>query len=102
MGYGPRGRKELDMTELLHFHFHFGTDSTFPHHLKNKDERDSWRIVLNTALNRTLVTVFDCGHGSSSPPSRPPCNCFQHVFLKFYLNMSPLCSKTFKDSLLAT
>ena len=23
MGYSPRGRKESDMTERLHFHFHF-------------------------------------------------------------------------------
>ena len=25
VGYSPRGRKELDTTERLHFHFHLGT-----------------------------------------------------------------------------
>ena len=29
VGYSPRGRKELDMTERLHFHFHPSAEKTF-------------------------------------------------------------------------
>ena len=29
MGYSPRGRKELDSTERLHFHFHFSSTTHF-------------------------------------------------------------------------
>ena len=29
VGYGPRGRKELDMTERLHFHFQPSAEKTF-------------------------------------------------------------------------
>ena len=30
MGYSPRGHKELDKTERLHFHFHSGNQLDFP------------------------------------------------------------------------
>ena len=30
MGYSPRSRKEWDMTERLHFHFHFNLTHGFP------------------------------------------------------------------------
>lgn len=56
-----------------------GVYSTFSHYLKSSDEGDPRWIVLNTALNQTLVTVsLGCGSGFSSLPSRPSCNCCQH------------------------
>ena len=37
VGYSPWGRKELDMTERLHFHFHLGSlgDSLVPQLVRN-------------------------------------------------------------------
>ena len=48
VGYSPWGRKELDSTEQLHFHFHFSEEKT----TKNTN---SWRLN-NTLPNNEKIT----------------------------------------------
>ena len=44
MGYSPRGHKESDMTEQLHFHFHTGFCST-----------------TTPSRRRSLISLLLCG-----------------------------------------
>ena len=46
VGYSPWGRKELDMTELLHFHFH--------------QEKIQMTLILKCILEINRVSVQTC------------------------------------------
>ena len=68
VGYSPWGRKELDTTERLHFHFHYTSDTEGNTH-KNRDGYKTQEIHLRIPVssNRVVWPSF-----STVPPNQGP------------------------------
>ena len=77
VGYSPQGRKESDMTERLHFHFHFMSKWDL-----SQGWKDSW-IYVNWSLWYAILTNWR-GKVIWS---------FQHTQKKLWQNSAPIYDK---------
>ena len=71
-GYSPRGRKESDTTEWLHFHFAWRRD-THPGTAESADARERWKVwlVSSSSSPQTVYVYMPCLAGLSQGRQRP-------------------------------
>ena len=103
VGYSPRGRKESDMTERLHFHFHtyllhFNLVKTM-HKLIPRDGRAWWAAVCGVAQSWTRLkrlSSSSSNHYQESYSSKDICiHWNQFIFLDTTLNICCHCHPIF-------